>query len=131
MRPAYTGRVSTKSCGYAARVAAPGPDDLEVVVAVSDGVATVTVQGEIDAVTGERFSEALAEAIATSETGIVIDMHEITFFGSEGVRAIVDARRLAADAGRTVAVARPSPVVKRLFGIIGLDELVRSGPAGG
>ena len=91
---------------------------------------TVTVTGEVDAVTGDRLSAALADAIATSEKGVVVDMQEVTFFGSEGVRAIMGARQLATDSRRTLAVARPSPVVRRLLAILGLEELVTAEAAG-
>jgi anti-anti-sigma factor len=100
------------------------PDDLGLGFVSADGVVTVTVAGEVDAVTGDEFSAALLDAVETSTTGVVVRMSAVTYFGSEGVRAIVDARNLAAERRRSLAVTDPSPVVGRLLKLVGLDGLV-------
>jgi anti-anti-sigma factor len=55
----------------------------------------------------------------------VIDLTELTFMDSSGLRAIHAARRLAIKNGGTLVVSRPQPAVHRMLQLTGLDIWVR------
>ncbi len=88
-----------------------------------DGVVTVLVRGEIDLVTAPRLEAAFAAALAEAETGVVFDLAGVTYFGSEGIRALVAAcgRATALELRRTVIVSR---IVQRILELAGLEEIV-------
>ena|SRR5687767_3093292 len=81
-----------------------------------DDVMVVTVRGDVD------MSQALEvrHALADVETPLVVDLHECTFMGSDGVRALLEGRRLAVERGqRFVLSVRPGSAVKRLLDVVG------------
>jgi anti-anti-sigma factor len=83
---------------------------------------TVSVAGELDVATADEFSRAVRGGLATG--AVVIDLREVTFMDSAGVRALNTALREAANAGRELRVARemhPSVVqVLEMTGMLGL-----------
>ncbi|TDV46087.1 STAS domain-containing protein [Actinophytocola oryzae] len=58
----------------------------------------LSVLGEIDLVTVTGLETAVAEHVAAAPT-LVIDLSEVTFFGSVGLAAIMRAMTLAEDRG--------------------------------
>ena len=82
------------------------------------------VHGEVDIVTVARFASALTDAIRTSERHVRVDLHDVTYLGSEGVRALIDAQRLAVESDRTLSVVNPSSIAARLLSVVGLDEMI-------
>jgi anti-sigma B factor antagonist len=91
---------------------------------------TVSVHGELDIVTVARFASALTDAIRMSERRVRVDLHDVSYFGSEGVRALVDGQRLAEEHDRTLSVVNPSSIASRLLRVVGLDELIDATAAG-
>jgi anti-sigma B factor antagonist len=95
------------------------PPDLEVDLLVRDGVAVVVADGEIDLATRERFEACLESALAGREP-ILIDLCDVSFVDSSGLRALLHARsRSAADDRALGLVCPPDGVVARLLQISG------------
>jgi anti-sigma B factor antagonist len=92
------------------------------VTAGDDGCATVSVAGELDMATADDFSRAVRSGLATG--AVTIDLREVTFMDSAGVRALNTALRESAEAGRELRVTQemhPSVVqVLELTGMLGL-----------
>ncbi len=53
---------------------------------------------------------------------MLIDLSELTFLDSTGLRTIVTAHQRASDADRRVVVVKGPEIVHRVFTITGLDE---------
>jgi anti-anti-sigma factor len=80
------------------------------------------LSGEVDAHT----APTLASALAALPAGTVrIDMAEVSFMDSSGLRVLMEATARARDAGGDLVVVRPSPTVTRLVEISGLGEQLR------
>lgn len=86
------------------------------VVSKPDGWA---VAGEIDAHSAPSLAAALGQLPEASQ--IVVDFAGVTFMDSSGLRVLVDAAMLATEAGKTFAIARPQPAIKRVVEISGLS----------
>jgi anti-anti-sigma factor len=87
-----------------------------------NGVLVVHVSGELDLGHADRLAAAL-EAEPTGEEGgrrVAIDMHEVAFIDSTGVRALLQAKRRTEDAGGVLALVAPSAAVLR---VLQLSEL--------
>jgi anti-sigma B factor antagonist len=87
-----------------------------------DAWTTVSVAGELDLVTVGDFARAVESALATG--AVTIDMRELTFMDSSGVRALNTALSQAASQGRRLRVLdgmHPSVVrLLQLTGMLGL-----------
>jgi anti-sigma B factor antagonist len=80
--------------------------------------------GEIDLATSDEVAAALDEMREAGFRRVVLDLSEVTFVDSSGIRAIVEARR-AADRDRVALVVVPGPpAVQRVFTLTGVADLV-------
>lgn len=80
------------------------------------------VSGEIDAHSVSVVDAALAEADPTSE--IALDLSDVSFIDSSGLRALVAAHKRTEAAGGGLVLVGPSQPVLRLLGLTGLDQVL-------
>ena len=69
-----------------------------------------------------RFERAVAELHDPSH--LILDLDELVFIDAGGLRAIVDMARKAERSGRSVQVANPNTMLRRLFTLTGLERSV-------
>ncbi|MGQ0846258.1 MAG: anti-sigma factor antagonist [Sporichthyaceae bacterium] len=106
----------------------PPPEEQLLTVSVTsrEGAVVVTAIGEVDLLTVERLQAALSEAFARPDThGVIVDLTDVTFFGSAGLRALLEARAEAIDRVEPlkVVVDEQRPVVRPIE-ITGLDRVL-------
>lgn len=83
------------------------------------------VGGELDLYTAPRLSSQVRELIALGATNLVVDMTETTFVDSTALHVLLDARkRLRTEEGELVVVC-PSPHVRRIFEVTGVDGMLQ------
>lgn len=96
---------------------APG---LALTVERSKGVDVVRVSGELDMANADQLARAVD---ATSAPHVVLDLEELAYLDSAGLRAIDHAYRRLAEGGRTLAVvASPDSRAGWTFRIAGFGE---------
>jgi anti-sigma B factor antagonist len=79
---------------------------------------TVSISGEIDIAT----SRAMRDALATGPAHLEVDMSAVTFMDASGIGVLLAARQRAVDSGGSLTLRAPSWAVRRLTGVLGLDE---------
>jgi len=79
----------------------------------------VTVRGELDLATAPRLGEEIERRLNGSD--VVLDLSEVPFIDSSGIRVLLEAARLAAAGERKLSV-RCSPAVERALSLCGLSE---------
>ena len=82
----------------------------------------VTVGGEIDLETSAQLRAVLAELDADSN--ISLDLGDVTYIDSTGLRVLLTARDAANEAGGDLRVSATSSIVSRLIEITGAAELL-------
>jgi anti-sigma B factor antagonist len=97
---------------------------VDVVLRASGDVARVEVSGEIDLASAARFEACVSEALAMPCRSIVIDLSHCTFFDSSGLRVLAHAARIATDDHQTVTVTGVTGVVRRVFDIANMGDLL-------
>ena len=89
-----------------------------------DGI-VVKVLGEVDMSGAPHLLGAvLCAALAHPGSTIVLDLDEVTFMDSSGIRAVVEAERRLRDQQAHLVVARPQRNVRRVFDITGVDSVL-------
>ena len=83
-------------------------------------VAWVEVVGELDLITAPALEQALRDADLRAPL-VVLDLRELTFTDSSGVRVIISASARADRAGRWLVVVRGPAQVDRMFTLITSD----------
>ena len=107
-------------------VAEPGP--LSISRAVVDGVAVVTVTGEIDHHTSGLLRQALAPGDPPGTARTVADFSGVAFMDSSGINVLIGAHQAHDPAGwlRLAGVRR---AVLRTLEIVGLTTLIECHPS--
>jgi anti-sigma B factor antagonist len=91
-------------------------------------VVVVTVEGRIDSATAGEFEDALNEFTQQGKNNIVLDLSDVDFISSAGLRVLVTARKAVKGAGGEVVFANSSEQVLETLEIAGLDVLFQQYP---
>jgi anti-anti-sigma factor len=78
----------------------------------------VRVAGEIDAGTAGALRHCLRSARNERAT-LLLDLSDVSFLDSSGLRVLLDASRTAADTDWPFFIVRPSSAVRRLIALTG------------
>jgi anti-anti-sigma factor len=86
-----------------------------------------SVDGRVDESTWEAFAEQMSAAIeqASAEklTEVMLDLSELDYMSSRGLRVLTMARRQAEAAGLTITLAAPNEVMREILAISRYDKL--------
>jgi len=88
--------------------------------------AVVVLGGELDMASAPVLQRALADGQMAHVTAIVLDLRELAFIDSTGLRVVLAAFESSRDRGQDFAVTRGSPQVERLLSITGVAEHLRT-----
>jgi anti-sigma B factor antagonist len=99
-------------------------DDLHVKVEQNCAGTTIILEGEFDSTGTDRFWAFFSDALAASPRSITLDAPGLTFIDSSGLKALLHARAAATDAGVAFRVSQPSPQLRRIAEITGLEDLL-------
>ena len=86
---------------------------------VSDQVVFL-VSGRMDAENAPQFEEQCRACIAEGLTGLVVDLGELTYVSSMGLRSFVSVAKTLQDKGGALRICRLNGLVKQVFEITGL-----------
>ena len=93
--------------------------------AVPDGDAVrITPVGELDMATSLDFAGAVQRVRESAPGRLVLDLSEVSFIDSTGIRAVLRARQEAERDGVPCTVAPGPPAVQRAFAVAGLADLL-------
>jgi anti-anti-sigma factor len=85
-----------------------------------------SLSGEIDASAVPRLAEAV-EQLPGHAGAIVLDVKDVSFIDSSGLRVLIALAERARGEGRVVELDNPSSFVTRLLEITGLTDMFGSG----
>ncbi len=91
---------------------------------VAEGVQQLTLSGSLDAAAVAKVETAFQALVSNSEKSAIIDMTEVAFCGSLGVRMLLAAARVAERRGRKMIIAGARPEVRQVFDTVGLGALI-------
>lgn len=85
-------------------------------------VAVVAV-GELDLDSRDQVAEAVEELWESGFDDIVIDLRQVEFIDSQGLRMLLGLRNDATENGRGVTFVPPEPPARRIFDLTGTGDL--------
>ena len=89
------------------------------------GQTVIEVVGEVDAASADILRNAIFEVIDGGDARVTVDMAEVSFMDSSGLRVLIAGFKAAEQAGGSLSVRNPSDVVTRLLEITGqLDRFI-------
>src|SRR5579863_8338905 len=87
---------------------------------VSDQVVFL-VSGRMDAENAPQFEQQCRACIAEGLTGLIVDLGELTYISSMGLRSFVSVGKSLQDKGSALRICRLNGLVKQVFEITGLS----------
>jgi anti-sigma B factor antagonist len=95
----------------------------------ADGVTRLTVTGEIDATTGEKFNQALVDALsAPGVRRVVLDLAGLRFIDSNGVALLMKAQRTADERGLMFGLVNAADTIRHVLQMLGVYEILADHP---
>jgi anti-sigma B factor antagonist len=88
----------------------------------ASGLCVLRPTGELDLATVPRLETAVSEALESGGNRIVLDLSELSFLDSSGLRLLLMLFDRATSDGWTLTLARPSEPVRGLFEMTGVAE---------
>jgi stage II sporulation protein AA (anti-sigma F factor antagonist) len=90
-----------------------------------EGSVTVWLSGELDMVGCEDFEAAVRTLNGSGLREITIDLAELTFIDSSGIRALLESKRLAEENGQILLVRVPdNGQVRQVLELTGVDNVL-------
>jgi len=89
----------------------------------------ITLAGDIDLEQVVALHAAHAAFQRSSAANVLVDLSDVTFFGSEGCGLIARLHRVAQQRGGTLTLFNASRTTRRVIEICGLRDLVYEGSA--
>ena len=90
---------------------------------------TIKLAGELDSATCSELLERFEQAAAAPDfRELVIDLEEVSFIDSSGMRAIIALERRAKEGGLALALMPPPPAVTELLRVTGITDRLPLAP---
>ena len=90
---------------------------MKLVEGVSDDVTIVEAYGRLDSTTAKEFGDRLVSLVQAGRGSIVVDLKNIDYISSAGLRALLITKRATAEKQGKLALCGVIGEVKRLFEI--------------
>lgn len=86
------------------------------------GAVYATLRGELDISTATALEDDLRRVEASKPALIVLDLKQLEFMDSTGLRLLISADTRARDDGRRLAIVKGNEMVQRVLRLTRLDE---------
>ena len=96
----------------------PDDGDLDIDIDTDIDASTLRVRGEIDA----HSASALGDALRAASGDVDLDLADVDFVDSSGLRVLIESHQLLEARGDTLTIVDPPPAVQRMFELSVVDE---------
>ncbi len=100
------------------------PAEFRCLATLDQGEATVALSGELDMSTAPALSRSLSEVLDQHPQHLTVELGELAFIDSTGLTLLVRTSKRLREHEGTLALAHPTPPVRRVLEIVGLDGLL-------
>jgi len=99
-------------------------EPLTVLVSARPSYVLVSLAGEADMTVCGRLHEALEAAVRAGARDLVIDVPKLRFIDVSCLRVLVQVCGMVGEAGGTLGLVAPQPVVVRMMQLCGANRLI-------
>ena len=87
------------------------------------GVTKVILDGRLD-IAGAALIDMRMNVIAGTKKAVIVDMHQVSFLGSMGLRALVAPARAIKGRGGKIVIFGPIALVEQVLKSAAIDQLI-------
>ena len=92
-------------------------------------VSVMTVKGRVDSATAPDLENALKQLVETEKTQIVLDLKDVEYMSSAGLRAMVSTLKAVKRINGDLRLCSPSPRVAEVLRLAGLTSIFNIYPS--
>jgi anti-sigma B factor antagonist len=104
---------------------APVPGSLSVSSQTEDDTVHITLQGELDLASAPQMQEHLRAAGEGAPSRVIVDLSQLAFIDSTGLRVLLQADAHAREQGYELVLRPGDATVQRVFEVTGATEMLR------
>ena len=93
------------------------------------GIMVLGLEGEFDLASAPALREQLQAARVAARRGVVLDLAQVTFVDSSGLRELLLARAAFGEEGKALVLAALQPAVIRLLELTGATDALDTAPS--
>jgi anti-anti-sigma factor len=93
--------------------------------AVEGAITLVEIQGAIDAYTARDLDKTLSALIAQGQNRLIVDLAQLDYISSAGLRVLLHAQQSARAGGGDVQLCSPNTYVRKVLEMAGMPQLLR------
>lgn len=97
-------------------------DTFSISVSSLQGMSTVVISGEVDTASVSLLAKALNEAVHTSNSHVILDVHDLTFIDSAGMQTLLSTKNQLSQQGRDLAIVGCHGIFHRLVTVGALED---------
>ena len=90
----------------------------------ADGIERIILSGRMDTAGTDQIEMRFTALTATRPARIVVDMAEVPFLSSIGIRLLLSSARAQKQRGGRIVIANPQPMVEEVFAIVAMNTLI-------
>jgi anti-anti-sigma factor len=87
-------------------------------------VYTVQLSGSIDSDTYTELDDALKEIIDEKTKAVILDMSNVNYISSAGVRTVIAAQKALKEKNATFAMVNLQPQIKKVFDVLNILHII-------
>ena len=88
------------------------------------GVVVAAVSGRVDGSTAQEFHQLLEAGLASGDTALLLDLEQLTFISSPGLRVSLIIARKFSEPGKRSGVCTLPPHIRGVITVSGFDQLI-------
>ncbi len=100
------------------------PPEFSCLASLDHGQAIVAVNGELDLSTAPELSRSLSDVLDQHPQRVTLELGGLDFIDSTGLTLLVRTSKRLKDHEGSLELAHPTPPVRRVLEIVGLDGLL-------
>lgn len=97
---------------------------MDLVAANENGVTVLALAGRIDSSNAKKFEEAMLKQVDAASAGVLVDLKDLEYISSAGLRVILLAAKQQQRQGRKFALCTPSPEILEVFEVSGFNKII-------
>ncbi|MDR0516708.1 MAG: STAS domain-containing protein [Fibromonadaceae bacterium] len=99
-------------------------DELEITENTENDTAVFILKGRLNTSSADWFQFRLEEALKDGHKNILLNMSQVEFLSSTGIRVILKIYKQLTEKGSKFGIERPSECVKNVLGMAALKDML-------
>jgi len=97
---------------------------LRIAAARAGAAARLDLSGEMDIACEDAFAAAVEDSLAEATAELVVDLSELSFIDSSGIRMLVELWKRARKCGLDLSIVQGAGQVRRTMEVAGVDRIL-------